>query len=276
MNMKWCFAAWGFKQMTLAEYLDVARSMGIEYVEMHCLGTRPLTLKFDFDIPLTMRVDLPDPEIETIRTLCADKGVKIVVLATGNDFLTLDQGELQRNVESVYEYVDLAVKLDVGLVRLLPYAGWPEQEPTEKTFEQVSTAFHDAGTYAESKGVALAIENHGGVTATVQNIRKLFAMTDCKAVGLNFDPANFHACSEDPLHVIDELAQDFVYCHLKDSQTPKPEPKFCAVGDGVLDYAQIIGKLKQVYDGYLAIEYERVEDVVEGTQRSLDYLKSIT
>lgn len=275
MNMNWCFAAWGFKEMKLPNYLDVAQSMDVEYVEMHCLGTRPLKLKFDFDIPLTIRVDLPVHELEAIRKMCTDKGVKIVVLATGNDFLTEDPQELERNVKSVYEYVDLAVKLDVGLVRLLPYAGWPEQAPTEKTFEQVSSAFRDAGSYAESNGVALAIENHGGVTASVQNIRKLFAMTDCKAVGLNFDPANFHACGEDPLHVIDELAQDFVYCHLKDCRTPEPEPQFCAVGDGVLDYAQIIEKLKKVYDGYLAIEYERVEDVVDGTRRSLDYLRTL-
>ena len=91
-------------------------------------------------------------------------------------------------------------------------------------------------------------------------------------VGFNFDPGNLKAADPtDDRYAADLLAGRVIYCHLKDwrrigdgwvacapATTPSTTPA-CSPSAG--------------FDGVYLIEYEPLEDTVDGLQRSLAYLR---
>ena len=67
--------------------------------------------------------------------------------------------------------------------------------------------------YAAKKGVTLALENHGGITATPRQILKLVKAVDGPNFGVNLDTGNFNG--EDPYAEIAELAPYAVNVQVK-------------------------------------------------------------
>ena len=260
--MKIACAAWGFREMGLDEFFRAAKALGIGFVEVNCSGSVPKHLS------PTASLD----EARRMAELASSLGVKVVALAAGNDFTVADEGRWREQVEAVKRVVDLAEAAGAEVVRI--FAGWAK-EATDDAFERAARGIREVGEYAAGKGIMDAVENHGGITATGEMCAKLLDMAgDLPNVGLNYDPANFAHCGEDPLRALMAVGERVVYCHLKDVRRgPSGEPEYCALGEGEIDWGPIFERLRRFYRGYLAIEYERAEDVMEGTRRSLENLR---
>ena len=153
---------------------------------------------------------------------------------------------------------------------------YKRQQYNDDTFARISDALDEVGEHAEDVDVLVAVENHGGVTATGAQCLRLLDPVMSPAVGLNFDPANFRHATEDAMSAL-LVTCDFVnYSHWKDVRYEADKPEYCAVGEGVIDWPAIVDHLLMIgYDGYWAIEYEAVEDVERGTKDSLKYLMEL-
>ena len=109
--------------------------------------------------------------------------------------------------------------------------------------------------YAAEKGVALALENHGGITATPAQLLKIVkAVKSSPWFGINFDSGNFRTA--DPYADLEQIAPYAINAQVKVSvskgEGAKKEPA---------DMARIVEILKAAkYRGYLALEYEEAED----------------
>ena len=107
--------------------------------------------------------------------------------------------------------------------------------------------------YAIEKGVTLALENHGGITATPAQILKLVKAVDSPNFGVNLDTGNFRG--EDIYAELAELAPYAVNVQVKTEITPKGKKKQDA------DLARVVGVLREAkYSGYVVLEYEADED----------------
>jgi sugar phosphate isomerase/epimerase len=173
----------------------------------------------------------------------------------------------------------------LGAKVLRVFAGWVSASAyTDATFERISDALMQVGEYAADRAVSVAMENHGGITATGAQCYRLLIAPACGLanryntlpLGLNYDPANFRHAGEDPLSALLVTADLVNYSHWKDVRYEGDTPEYCAVGEGVIDWAPIVEELlASGDDGYWAIEYEEPEDVVRGTRDSAEYLREV-
>lgn len=267
-DVKLACAAWGFRKMELPEYFAAVKAMEIDYVEVNLGPNSPGHLPFDAS----------DADLDRALKAAEDAGVEIVALAGGSNFAADD---LDAEIAKVKAQIDMCEALEAGVLRI--FAGWVSAaEYTDATFERVSDALEEVATHAGAHGVMVAMENHGGITATGAQCHRLLAETIDRLpslpvampLGLNFDPANFRHAGEDALSALMVTAHLINYSHWKDVRYAGDEPQYCAVGEGVIDWAPVIGVLiASGYDGYWAIEYEEAEDVVRGTRESAEYLR---
>ena len=77
--------------------------------------------------------------------------------------------------------------------------------------------------YAVEKGVTLALENHGGITATPDQLLKLVKAVDSPNFGVNLDTGNFHG--DDPYADLAQLAPYAVNVQVKTEISRKGKPK---------------------------------------------------
>lgn len=259
---KFACAAWGFREMTLEEYFAASKAMGIDLVEVNCSPQSPKHLTYD----------ATDERIAEMTSLADDAGIKVVALAGGNNFAAAD---IDAEIVSVKRQIDMTAAAGADVLRL--FAGWVgASQYTDATFAQISDALQIVGEYAEGAGVLVAVENHGGVTATGAQCLRLLEPVTSPAVGLNFDPANFRHAGEDAMAALTVTADLINYSHWKGVYYEGDEPEYCAVGEGIMDWQPIVDALiASGFDGYWAIEYETVADVERGAKASLDYLRSL-
>ena len=254
-------AAWGFREYTPPEYFAAVKKLGLDFVELN------------LDEGETHHLSPSDSEddLQLAARQAADVGVQIVALAGGNDFTVSDAAARRQQIDSVKRQIDVCAILGAEVLRI--FAGWVSvKQVRDETFANVRTCLEELAPYAAANDVVVAIENHGGITSTsAKCIRLLDGLPP--AVGLNYDPANFAHCDEDPLAALMVTADHIVYTHWKDVRLVDDEWEYCAVGEGVINWQPIVAKLAAYYDGYWAIEYEETADAERGTKVSLDYLK---
>ncbi len=259
--LKFACAAWGFREYSLPEYFAAARKMGLDSVEIN----------LDEGQTNHLSPADSDDELKQAAQQAADAGVRIVAIAGSNDFTVADATARQKQVDRVKRQIDVCAALGAEVLRI--FAGWAsEKQVGDETFANVRQCLEDVALYAETNGVVVAVENHGGITNTGAQCARLLEGLPA-AVGLNYDPANFRHCDEDPLAALMVTADRVVYSHWKDVRLEKDEWEYCAMGSGVITWEPIVAKLAASYAGYWAIEYEEPTDVERGTKASLQYLQ---
>ena len=134
------------------------------------------------------------------------------------------------------------------------------------TVEHGSAAFAICD-YAGKHGVFLALENHGGLTATVDGMLKLIRDVKSPWFGVNLDSGNFHG--EDLYGDLAKIAPYALNCQIKvvvsgpdRKKTPSDFPRL----------AKILTAAG--YRGYIVLEYEEDEDPRVACPRHLDELRA--
>src|SRR5262249_32571316 len=122
--------------------------------------------------------------------------------------------------------------------------------------------------YAAEKGVILALENHGGITATPDQMLKIVeAIPKNPWFGVNFDSGNFHTA--DPYADLERIAPYAVNAQVKVEMAPLNKK-------GPADLERIVNILKAArYRGYVVLEYEAAEDPFDAVPGHLKTLRTL-
>lgn len=258
-------AAWGWRELEVPDYFHHATQLGFTALEVNAHSQTPKHLLNN----------LSEEAVEKVRFWAEDGGVEIACLAADNDFTVTNAADLEAEIQKVCRCVDMAKKLQTKLVRV--FTGGENQDYlSPEILQQLHTAFNRVGNYAETQGITIAIENHGGLTATGQRIAKIMEGINSPAIGVNYDPANFLMASSDPLMALRYILPWVKYTHWKDVRWANGKPELCAVGEGEIRWQPIVKELLNAdYQGYWVIEYEGVEDIQRGTKDSLTYLDGV-
>ncbi|MCC7354121.1 MAG: sugar phosphate isomerase/epimerase [Anaerolineae bacterium] len=258
-------AGWGFRELSLPDYLHAAASLGLPAVEINVShGT-----------PKHLLADCTDAQVDEVTRWAKEAGVRVVSLAGGSDFTSPDAVALQAQICQVQRLVDIAVRLGAGVVRVFCGAEDREDVP-EEIYTRLHYAFNQAGDYAQRCGVQLAVENHGGPTLNGHRIARIMRGVRSPAVGINYDPANFLKMGVDPLIALRQILPWVNYSHWKDVRWANGDTAYCGVGEGEIHWEPIVRVLVQGgFAGYWAIEYEAPEDVERGTRDSLAHLQRL-
>ena len=148
---------------------------------------------------------------------------------------------------------------------------------TEEEFTRVTNRLRELGKQATDLGLTVIVENHGGLMATSSDCLRLFEKIGMDNVTLNYDAANFlHYGGEDPLTALKATRDVVGFTHLKSvSESGFQKGVFCRIRDGVIDYQPILAELDMFYAGCFCLEYEKPEDVMEGTADDLASLNAM-
>ena len=179
-------------------------------------------------------------------------GLDISGTAIGNDFC-LPEGEArERNLKMCRDWIDHSAALGAPAIRI--FAGTiPKGESEEAARERCIAGINQSLEYAATKGVCLALENHGGITATPAQMLKIIeGVKPSPWFGVNFDGGNFS--TEDPYADLAKIAPYAINAQIKVEMTPNgmKEPA---------DLGRVVKILKEAnYRGFLVLEYEAKED----------------
>lgn len=249
--------------MTLETFIDYCAELGLDGTELtgyyfpaHVHKTPifrpPTNLAGEDPAARQAKVDAATDYITALKNRAFRLGLDVSGTAIGNDFCVPEGPQWARNIEDCKNWIDRAAILGAPVIRI--FAGKvPEGDTEDKAIGRCVAAIDECLGYAARRGVLLALENHGGVTATPeQMLRIVEAVNPSPWFGVNFDSGNFR--TDDPYRDLELIAPYAVNAQIKASVHPngKREPA---------DFARIVDILKRAnYRGHVAFEYEEPED----------------
>ena len=180
-------------------------------------------------------------------------GLDISGTAIGNDFCKPAGAALDAEKAMTRRWIDIAAELGAPVIRI--FAGYVPTGDTEAAaLDRCVAAIDEAVAYAATKSVVLALENHGGITSTPEQLLSIVKrVAPSPSFGINFDSGNFHTA--DPYASLAMIAPYAMNAQVKVTVTPSTGKKEDA------DLARMIGILKQAnYRGYIVLEYEEEQE----------------
>jgi sugar phosphate isomerase/epimerase len=171
---------------------------------------------------------------------------------------------LDAELAHVRTWVDICVKLGSPVIRI--FAGKKRPEATrDQDIRLAIDGMKKACDYAGEHGIYLAIENHGYLTETADDVQRLLDGVNHPWFGVNLDTGNFVG---EPYEQIARMAPHAVVCQVKsmvrDSASGQRVPA---------DLKRIVTLLRQArYRGYVALEYEESQPF-ENVPRLIEQLK---
>ena len=176
-------------------------------------------------------------------------GLDISGTAIGNDFCIPEGEKRQAQLQLCRDWIDHAAVMGAPVIRI--FAGKVQKGGTEKEALDLCVAgINQSLDYAETKGILLALENHGGITATPKQLLSIVdRVKDSKWFGVNYDSGNFR--TEDPYGDLEKIAPYAVNAQIKVSiKTPDNKHKEA-------DLKRMVEILRSAnYRGYVVLEYE--------------------
>ncbi len=117
---------------------------------------------------------------------------------------------------------------------------------------------------AERYRVYIGIEPHQSISRTTAGLCRIGSLVDSPFLRFNYDTGNAFLAGEDPYEGLKAVRDRLVHVHAKDIAIPHADaergkvtgtPVGCACGDGVIDWARVIGILEEVgWNGVLSCE----------------------
>jgi sugar phosphate isomerase/epimerase len=263
--LKLSLAAYSFNKMMARRGTsdDIAKAemsleKFIDYCAVQGLGATELT---GYYFPK----DVTTEYLLSLRAQTHRLGLSISGTAIGNDFCLPEGDARQKQLAECREWIDYAAIMGAPAIRI--FAGKVPQGDTEDAaIERCVAGINECLKYAATKGVFLALENHGGITATPEQMMKIISKVDSSPwFGVNFDSGNFQ--TEDPYADLAKIAPYAVNAQIKAAIAPggKKQPA---------DFARIVRILKEAgYRGFVALEFEEAESPFEAIPKLLDQLR---
>jgi sugar phosphate isomerase/epimerase len=237
------------KSMSLEDFIGLGAEWGLDAVEL-----------------TSYYLDAQTPEYcHTLRRACFLAGLDVSATAVGNAFAVPPGDGRVKQVDLVRHWVDLAVEMGAPAMRVFGGA-----VPKDTTLEQATAwaieTLKEVEPLAAARGIFLALENHGGVTATADGVLSILQAVDSQWIGANLDTGNFHG--PDPYAEMARVAPYAVNAHIKTAVQAQGQPA------GPSDYKRIAQLLRDAgYSGYLSLEYEGREDPKTAVPRVLGEIR---
>jgi sugar phosphate isomerase/epimerase len=187
--------------------------------------------------------------------------------AVGNNFCVPEPDKLKEQIATVKAWAEHTARLGGKTMRIFagPLAKGDTEEAARK---RCVAAIQEACDHAATVGVILALENHGGIVATVEQMLAVVAAVKHDWFGVNLDSGNFR--TPDPYADLAKLAPYAVVAQLKTEIHRQGQPKEAA------DLGRLVDILRAArFRGYVALEYEAAADPMTAVPRYVGQLKEL-
>lgn len=237
-------------KLTLSDFIADCAKFGLE-------GTELTSYYFP--------ADTDDAYLRKLKLEAFRLGLDISGTAVGNDFCHAEGPEREKQIANVKLWIDRAEVLGAPVIRI--FSGNAKQGQSEAAAHKLAVAgMEECCDYAGQHGVVLALENHGGLTTTIEGLLSLVRDVKSPWFAVNLDTGNFR--SSDPYADLARLAPFAMNVQVKVSMHP-------AGGDQEkADFKRLAQILRDSgYRGYIVLEFEEPEEPREACPRYLDELR---
>jgi len=234
---------------------------------------------------------LGDPATAAGRITSAVSGHALTLsgLSLSNDFNQEDAKEFSRQVSTALTWVCVAAKAGADVSRIFGGHIAPETRLDAAAFKRGAQRILDGlgliTREAEKLGVVLALENHGDLfPGTGEEQAEAIEKINSPNLRATIDVGNYMMCGQEGSHGTATVAKYAAYVHFKD-YVKLPDPHggpfgcgidSCVVGEGEVDHRACLETLRDAgYDGFVALEYEGLEDEKTGVPKSVEYIKKV-
>jgi sugar phosphate isomerase/epimerase len=237
--------------MTLAQFAELCAALGLG-------ATEPTSYYFAETTPAYL---------QSFKHLCTRLGLDVSGTAVGNDFCVADPAKRAKDIAHVKKWVQIASYLGAKTIRV--FAGNTPKDDTEDVArKRCVEALQDVCDHGQKHGVFIALENHGGITATAEQLLAIVTAVRHDWFGVNLDTGNFHTA--DPYADLAKVAPYAVTVQFKTEVEPAGGPKRAA------DFGRLFGILRDArYRGYVALEYEGEEDPKVAVPRYIRTMRAL-
>jgi sugar phosphate isomerase/epimerase len=204
--------------------------------------------------------------LDQIKDSFQANGRVITCLIMEGNLATANEEARRKQIESNTTKLKAAGYLGAPVVRMNLGGVGKGEDNQKQGVERCVAAFREMLPMARDLGVRITIENHGGVSGTVEGILAVIEGTDPKYVGSLLDFGN------PPVHfrpeVFAKLAPYAYHAHAKVGDF-KPDGEATDA-----DYGQLLGILKaNKYPGAVSIEWEGKGEAVAGIKKTRDLIR---
>ena len=270
----------GSGKMTQLEVVAKTKEMGFDYIEFAGLS-----------VPQGETLETFAPKV---RETCEAAGLPITNYTIGADFINGSGGDLKAEVERLKGEVRIAKALGATGMRHDATRGFPAEHVGPRSFDAALPLLvrgcRAVTEYAADLGIRTMVENHGFFCQDSERVEKLANGVDHPNFGLLVDIGNF-LCADDPsLQAVGRVAPYAFHVHAKDfhvKAATMPDPgrgwvrsrggnylRGSIIGHGEVPVQACLGILKRAgYDGALSIEFEGMENPLDGIAISLENLR---
>ena len=243
-----------------------------------------------------------EKERSMVKKWLTDNGLKIAAYAIGNNFAHKGGEKFEKEIKAAKKGIDVAAELGAPCIRIFGGSietktdsrshdpSWgvfgsslSEDETKEEAVGICIDAVAKLIDYAKEKDVILAVENHGGIPATIVECERFREKIKSPYLQFTLDSGGFLTAGEDPVKAFSILADSAAHVHLRDvkkaPEGSRQPYENCVLGEGIVDFLGCIAKLKEAgYDGYYSIECESEKekgDLRENVRKSVEYIRSL-
>lgn len=267
-------------RLTVMQAIAKAKEMGFDGFEFVDFATIP---------PSDGTYASREEYAAALRSECEKHGLAITNFAFGADF---QSHQLEEEIARVKKEIDIAAILGAPIVRHDVAYGSHDghYESFDSILPRLADAIREVTEYAAAKGIKTTVENHGIFVQDALRVEKLMNAVHHPNFGWLVDMGNFTCADENPAisvgiaapYAFNVHAKDFI---IKPADGPNPGKFFfqsrngnylrgTIVGQGNVPVKHCLKALKKTgYDGYVAIEFEGVEDCLLALEAGLENLK---
>jgi sugar phosphate isomerase/epimerase len=237
--------------MNYDDFIDLAAGLNLDAVELT-----------QYYFPETT----PD-YLAHLKGRCSRLGLDVSGTAVGNNFCASDPDKLKQQIAIVKQWVEHSSRLGAKTIRIFA-GGLDKGDTEEQARDRCIGAIQEACDYAAKYGILLALENHGGIVATAEQILAVVKAVKHDWFGVNLDTGNFRTA--DPYGDLAKIAPYAVTVQIKSEIQPAGQKKEAADLKRLTEILRTAG-----YRGYVALEYEAAEDPKTGVPRVIEALKKL-
>ena len=284
--MKTAVSSYSFMQalrngsLTLMQCISKAKEIGFDAIEF---------------VDFTMTSTLPEgmtllEYAQALKAECDRVGLTITNYTCSADF---QNNEVAAEVERMKGQIDIAHAM--GAIGCRHDACWGAKDGKpyqsfDSLIPRLADGIRQVTEYAASKGIKTMIENHGFFAQDALRVEKLINAVNHPNFGWLVDMGNFTCADENPTisvgiaapYAFNVHAKDFI---IKPADGPNPGKFFMQsrngnylrgtiVGQGNVPVKHCLIALKKAgYDGYVAIEFEGMEDCILALEAGHENLK---
>ena len=284
------------KGASIYEVIDFAKSIGCEHIEFVPFHT-------PFVVESENRID--EAYIDSVRKKCLDVGLDISTYSVNADLISEDPDVRRSEIARVKLHIDAAERLglkwmrhDIASFRRPFSSNTPEN--FEKEFPLMLDGIRTLYEYADKKGIATTLENHGFFCNGADRLIRLITASGCPNLKMTMDVGNFACVDDDPVAAVKKCLPYAAIIHFKDfyvrdkKRLPGQTEMFncnngswfetlsgkmlrgSILGQGDLEIPTIVELIKQSnFDGYLSLEFEGMEECHQGTTISFNMTQAL-